>query len=199
MTIRLVSEKGREECDLSFAQEVKEKSQAHLERCYQCIACSSGCPVAYVMDYAPHQIIRMTQLGLKDRVLDSATIWLCASCETCATRCPNEIDIVKFMDILRGIALEEGRTQQTNLPLFHTTFLGSVKNYGKVHELGLILGYTLKSGDIFKFKKLFKDAILGAKMFLKGKLAILPDKIKGKADIKRVFQLAEKENRSENG
>ena len=192
MTIRLTSEKGKETGDLSFAREVKEKSQAHLERCYQCVACSSGCPVAYAMDYPPHQIIRMTQLGLKDRVLDSTTIWLCASCETCATRCPNDIDIVKVMDTLRQIALREGRTQQTKLPLFHSTFLDGIRSNGKIHELMLILRYTLSSGDIFKFKKLFNDMILGAKMFLKGKLAILPSRIKGAKEVRRIFQETEK-------
>ena len=192
MTIRFTSEKGKESGDLSFAREVKEKSQAHLERCYQCVACSSGCPVAFAMDYAPHQILRMTQLGLKDRVLGSATIWLCASCETCATRCPNDIDIVQVMDTLRGIALREGRTEQTKLPLFHATFLDGIRSNGKIHELMLILRYTLTSGDIFKFKKLLKDMVLGAKMFQRGRLAILPDKIKGVAEVKRIFQLTER-------
>ena len=199
MTIRFVSQTGKESCELAFAQEVKEKSQAHLERCYQCLACSSGCPVAYAMDYTPNQIIRMAQLGLKDRVLDSSTIWLCASCETCATRCPNDIDIVRVMDILREIALREGRTKETKLPLFHSTFLDGIKSQGKIHELSLILRYTLTSGDIFKFKKLFSDMILGLKMFLKGKLAIRPSKIKGVDEVKRIFRLTEKENRVDRG
>ncbi len=194
MTIRLASRKGKESGDLSFAREVKEKSQAHLERCYQCVACSSGCPVAYAMDYAPHQIIRMTQLGLKDRVLDSTTIWLCASCETCATRCPNDIEIVQVMDTLRGISLREGRTNQTKLPLFHSTFLDGVKSNGKIHELMLILRYTISSGNIFKLKKMFNDAILGAKMFTRGRLAILPSKIKGVNEVKRIYQLTGKGN-----
>ncbi|MFC1847314.1 4Fe-4S dicluster domain-containing protein [Chloroflexota bacterium] len=194
MTISLSGEKGKEICDLSFAREVKEKSQAHFERCYQCVACSSGCPVAYAMDYAPHQIIRMAQLGLKDRVLNSTTIWLCASCETCATRCPNDINIVQFMDTLRNMTLREGRTKQTNLPLFHATFLDGIKSNGKIHELMLIVRYMLASGDIFKFKKLFKDAILGLKMFLRGRLAILPDRIKGVGEVKRIFQLTKEEN-----
>ena len=197
MTIRLASEKGREECNLSFTQEVKERSQAHLERCYQCLACSSGCPVAYAMDYIPNRIIRMVQLGLKDRVINSSTIWLCASCETCATRCPNDIDIVRVMDILREIALREGRTQETKLPLFHATFLECIKITGRVHELTLILRYMLTSGDIFKFKKLFKDMILGLKMFIKGKLAIRPSTIKRWREIKRIFQLTE--NRIDHG
>lgn len=193
--IRLVSGNRNESGDMTFTREVKEKSQAHLERCYQCIACSSGCPVAFAMDYAPHQVLRMTQLGIKERVLDSTTIWLCASCETCATRCPNEINIVQVMDILRSIALREGRTGQTKLPLFHTTFLDGVRSNGKIHELMLILRYTVTSGNLFKFKKLFWDMILGIKMFTKGRLAILPDKIERIEEVRRIFQLARQEDR----
>jgi heterodisulfide reductase subunit C len=192
MTIRVASQKGEEECDLSFAREVKEKSQAHLERCYQCLACSSGCPVAYAMDYGPHQIIKMVQLGLKDRVLDSSTIWLCASCETCATRCPNDIDVVLLMDTLRHMAIEKGRTKQTNMPLFHDTFLGGIKSNGKIHELMLIVRYMLMSGDLFKLKELPANMMLGIKMFLRNKLPILPDRIKGREEIKRIFQMTEK-------
>ena len=194
MTIRLTTQKGKESGDTSFAQEVRENSQAHLERCYQCVACSSGCPVAFAMDCAPHQVLRMTQLGLKDRVLDSTTIWLCASCETCATRCPNEINIVKVMDTLRHTALREGSARQTKVPLFHNTFLDVIKSKGKIHELTLILRYTLTSGDIIMVKKLYKDALMGAKMFAKGKLIVLPTKIKGLGQIKRIFQQTEKTN-----
>lgn len=189
MTIRFVSQTGKESCAPSFAQEVKEKSQAHLERCYQCLTCSSGCPVAFAMDYTPNQIIRLVQLGLKDRVLDSSTIWLCASCETCATRCPNDIDIVRVMDTLREISLREGRTKESNILRFHSTFLECIQSKGRVHELSLILRYMLTSGDIFRFKKLFSDMILGLKMFLKGKLAILPSQIKRLEQVKRIFRL----------
>jgi heterodisulfide reductase subunit C len=197
MTLRLVTDKSKEESDLSFAREVREKSKSHLERCYQCIACSSGCPVAYVMDYPPHQIIRMTQLGMKDQVLNSKAYWLCASCETCATRCPNEIDIVKFMDTLREIAISEGRTEQTPLPLFHNTFLGGIKSNGKIHEIGLILGYMIKSREIFNLKEMLAYIPLGLNMFLKGKIAILPDRIKGAAEVRRAFRPKGKESGAE--
>ena len=194
MTVRLVSQQGTENADPAFAREVMGTSAAHLERCYQCQACSSGCPVAYAFDYAPHQILRMVQLGLKDRVLDSKTYWLCASCETCATRCPNDIEIVQVMDTLRHIAIREGRTRQTGLPMFHDTFLGTVKGNGKVYELMLIMKYMISSGDLFKISDLPQNIKLGANMFFKGKLAILPDKIKGVANIKRIFQQTERKN-----
>jgi len=139
----------------------------------------------------------MVQLGLKDRVLGSSIIWLCASCETCATRCPNDINIVKVMDTLREIALSEGYTKESNIPMFHSIFLGCIKSKGRVHELSLILRYMITSGAIFKFKKLFSDMILGLKMFLRGKLTILPGKIKRGEEVKRIFQRTE--DRSEHG
>lgn len=194
MTVRLVSQQGTESTDPAFTREVLGSGVAHLERCYQCQACSSGCPVAYAFDYAPHQLLRMVQLGLKERVLDSTTYWLCASCETCATRCPNDIEIVQIMDTLRHIALREGRTQQTGLPLFHRTFLSTIKSNGKVHELLLILRYMLISRDIFKLNELPSNIKMGLNMFTRGKLAILPAKIKGTANIKRIFQQTEKKN-----
>jgi ferredoxin len=60
-----------------------------LLRCFQCGTCTSDCPVARFSDtYRPRTIIRMAQLGLKDRVLNSDTLWLCAACFTCTDRCP---------------------------------------------------------------------------------------------------------------
>ena len=193
--MQYVDKSGQATYDANFPQKVKEASGTNIDCCYQCLTCSLGCPVAFAMDYAPHQVLRMTQLGLKERVLDSTTIWLCASCETCATRCPNEINIVQVMDILRSIALREGRTEQTKLPLFHTAFLDGVRSNGKIHELMLILRYTVTSGNLFKFKKLFWDMILGIKMFTKGRLAILPDKIERIEEVRRIFQLARQEDR----
>ncbi len=194
MTVRLTTPQGSESADPSFAEEVLGRSHANLERCYQCQACSSGCPVAFAFDIAPHRLLRMVQFGLKDRVLDSRTVWLCASCETCATRCPNDIEIVHVMDTLRDIALREGRTAQTKLPLFHDTFLSGIRRNGRIHELSLIIEYTFASGEIFRVKKLLADALMGAKMYLKGKLMLLPKKIDGVAAVKSIFQQTERKH-----
>jgi len=65
-----------------------------------------------------------------------------------------------------------------------------VKTFGKVYELGLILVYTIASGNVLKIKGLITDAMLGVKMFMRGKLAIFPPRIKGKDQIKRMFEAA---------
>jgi heterodisulfide reductase subunit C len=50
----------------------------------------------------------MSQLGLKDRLLDSDAIWLCAGCFTCVDHCPQGVDLAGVMRGLRNIAIKEG-------------------------------------------------------------------------------------------
>jgi heterodisulfide reductase subunit C len=54
----------------------------------------------------------MTQLGLKDRVLSSDTLWLCASCFTCTDRCPQDVEVASVIRVLRNLAAEEGHVPQ---------------------------------------------------------------------------------------
>jgi heterodisulfide reductase subunit C len=94
----------------SFVCEVEEISGQDLLACNQCGKCSAGCPVAATMDMLPSQVIRRAQLGMKD-VLDSNTVWICASCLTCVARCPKGVDLPRLMEALRQIALREGITE----------------------------------------------------------------------------------------
>jgi heterodisulfide reductase subunit C len=64
-----------------------------VHACFQCGRCSAGCPVADYFDLQVMEVVRLASYGMEDILLGSRTIWLCAACETCATRCPNEIEI----------------------------------------------------------------------------------------------------------
>ncbi len=90
-----------------FVKKVKEISGQELLDCNQCGKCSAGCPMASAMDLLPNQVIRMAQLG-QEEVLKSRTIWLCASCLTCESRCPRGVDLSRVMDALRLIVLRSG-------------------------------------------------------------------------------------------
>ncbi|MGC8811840.1 MAG: 4Fe-4S dicluster domain-containing protein, partial [bacterium] len=93
---------------LTNQEEMWEEKRWRVQECYQCQKCSAGCPLALEMDIKPHQIIHLLALGQKERALASRTIWICASCYTCSTRCPNDIDIAGVMDWLRQTAMKEG-------------------------------------------------------------------------------------------
>jgi len=93
-----------------FVRQVEEISGQNLLACNQCGKCSAGCPVVAVMDLLPSQVIRMAQLGMEE-VLESNTIWICASCLTCVTRCPKGVDLPRLMEALRQVSLRKGVTE----------------------------------------------------------------------------------------
>ena len=74
--------------DASLARRVLEDIGQNVNLCYQCVKCTSGCPLADYFDWQPNQVMRAVQLGDTDIALGSETTWLCASCQTCTTRCP---------------------------------------------------------------------------------------------------------------
>jgi heterodisulfide reductase subunit C len=137
------------------------------------------------MDYYPDRLIRLLQLGLKNEVLRSKTIWVCTACETCVTRCPNEIDIPKLMDYLKQMALEEGAAiydRERDIAIIHRIFLEQVRKRGRIYELSLIGRFKQQT---FNF---FSDANLGWQMFKKKRLAVLPPrKIRGIYEIRKAF------------
>jgi heterodisulfide reductase subunit C len=102
------------EIDPKFKYEIsKMRGGEKLMRCFQCGTCTSDCPIARFSDtFRPRQIIRMTQLGLKDRVLNSDSLWLCASCFTCTDRCPQDVEVASVIRVLRNLAAEQGHIPQ---------------------------------------------------------------------------------------
>jgi heterodisulfide reductase subunit C len=102
------------EIDPKFKYEIsKMHGGEKLMRCFQCGTCTSDCPIAKFSDtYRPRQIIRMAQLGLKDRVLKSDTLWLCAACFTCTDRCPQGVEVASVIRVLRNLAAEQGIVPQ---------------------------------------------------------------------------------------
>src|SRR4030043_770181 len=155
---------------------IEELSGQEISACFQCQKCTNGCPITFAMDIAPHKLIHLLQFGQVDEALHSDTIWVCASCETCTTRGPNGIDIAHVIDTLRQLSKRQGiKPDQYSIPIFHSTFLNSVKRHGRVHETEMALTYSIKDAGWLGFMKL---AGLGFAMFLKGKIKLKSSRVR---------------------
>jgi heterodisulfide reductase subunit C len=101
--------------DRHFVDEInKVRGDEKILDCIQCGVCSGSCPVRFAMDDSPMQVIRLAQLGIKDRLFSANTIWICATCYTCTDRCPRGIDIGDIMTTLRNLSIKNGHIR----PLF---------------------------------------------------------------------------------
>lgn len=173
------------EADREFISRIEKEAGTSIKLCYQCGKCTAGCPAAFAMDSPPRQIIRYLQLGIVEEVMAAESIWICASCETCSARCPRGVDIASLMDACRREALAAGKIKDKKVAVFNEAFLNGVKNFGRTYEAGLLLQHNLKT------MQPLKDAGLGLPMMKRGKVSILPDTIKGKDQVKKIFQRIE--------
>ena len=166
----------------ALIKEVEQATGVPVSACFQCRKCTNGCPMDPEMGIHPSSLIRLLQLGQVDRVMSSGAFWMCVSCETCFARCPNDIDLPRVMDYLRQRAMAT-EPASGGLPItFHRSFVRSLRRNGRVYEVGMLAGYKLRSGQFFQ------DVGLGWKMFTRGKLRLLPRRIKGRKALKALFR-----------
>lgn len=183
--------KAANQGEKEFLARLEQEAGTQVSLCYQCGNCSAGCPAAFAMDYPPREIIRLLQLNMLDEAINSNSIWVCATCETCSERCPRGVDIASLMDTLRREALRQGKTGDNKVAAFNAAFLRSVKFLGRTYEAGILLQHNAVT------MQPFKDANLGLPMMKRGKISILPARIKGRDQMKKIFERVQ-EQREEN-
>ena len=173
-----------QEKSAGLTHELAMLSRVEAVKCYQCGKCTAGCPAAEFMDIMPNQVMRLVQQGLVEEALNSKAIWICATCETCSCRCPRNVDITHVMETLRIMAKHKGIITEKDIDKFHNVFLQSVKNHGRVYEVGLIVGRNLTTG------KLFRDVEYGVPYLAKRKVHLLPESVKAKDEVQKIFERA---------
>ena len=94
--------------DPDFVDSIVEAGADRLRTCIQCGTCSSVCPSGRRTAFRTRELMRKALLGLKDEVLSSPDLWLCATCLTCLERCPRQIKITDVIIIMRNMAVAEG-------------------------------------------------------------------------------------------
>lgn len=168
----------------SLTTQVDTLSGQQVELCYHCHKCTAGCPVVGAMDYGPDRLLRMLTLDESEEILRSRDIWLCSGCYTCATRCPNDIDIAAVMDALRQVAVAEGMPAgERDALLFHRIFLGVLQRLGRSHE-----AFMLGLFKVLSHVPIYRDVPAGIGLFMRGKVPILPESTSAAAEVKQIFE-----------
>ena len=61
--------------DYHFLDQIETAGPFQASACYQCRKCTNGCPVTFVMDIYPDEVIRLVMLGQREAVLSCDTPW----------------------------------------------------------------------------------------------------------------------------
>jgi heterodisulfide reductase subunit C len=174
--------------DTVLAGTIRRGAGINAYKCYQCKRCTAGCPVAGFAGLHPAQIVRAVQLGDLESIMADRFIWLCTGCQTCSTRCPQEIDVAGMMDELRMLAYEHDLVRR-DAPFASILRYNadSFKRWGRMYELEL-----LARDRIMRPSSMTDDLMLGVKMVMKGKIGFVPSRGGDRVQMKRMVAAADR-------
>jgi heterodisulfide reductase subunit C len=171
-----------DEIDSALQRELKEKIDIDIETCLECGKCSGGCSNGHIFDYTPRKIVQLVKLGDEETLAGMDALWICLSCQLCLDRCPSGIDIPRILDYLREKAVTRGvKASRPDVHLFMELMLEEARDKGRVSEVPLMIRFKRKTGQYLK------DAGLGFKMFLKGKLSPFPSRMQKPEGLKKLL------------
>jgi len=170
--------KYESELDPKFGDKIATMAYGEkLFACIQCGTCSATCPLSHYMDYTPRKIIAMVRSGFRDEVLNSATIWLCASCYSCSVECPKGIKITDVMYALKREAMINNIIpKHIPTPVLAKEFFHQILAHGRNNEVQLITRFYL----LTKPWKMLKKARIGFKLWRVGRLSFFEKGVKYK-------------------
>lgn len=147
-----------------------------LARCLQCGTCTGSCPVSYAMDVSPRMVVALYRAGRVNEVLESRTIWMCASCYMCTTRCPQSIKLTDVLYAFKRTAMDAGLFPG-RFPVYvlSETFTRLLRRYGRSPEPLLLVLYALRRNPF----SLFRTLPLAFRLWRRGRVRFRPTRIKG--------------------
>jgi len=182
--------KYESELDIGFRETIAKMAWGErLDSCMQCGTCSATCPVSHYMDYTPRRIIDMVRQGFKEEVLNSFTLWVCASCYSCMVECPRGIKITDVMYALKREAIKQGfHPKRFLIPMLANKFYKQVLRHGRQNEGRLILSLYLSANPLL----LLRNSKLAFRLWRRGRMKLFEKGIRNKASIRKLLSSIER-------
>jgi heterodisulfide reductase subunit C len=158
-----------------------------IKNCLQCGTCTGTCPVSYTMDITPRETVALFRAGMLEEILQSRTIWICASCYSCTVRCPMGIRVTDTLYALKRLAMDK-KIYPDKFPVYALSraFIDILYKYGRNFELGLGAAYFLKTN----LMKALGQVSFGIAMMSRGRLSLRPHTIKKIHEMRAIIDRA---------
>ncbi len=87
--------------DPTLLHELKEYGAVGIEKCFNCGNCTASCPLTDDKHPFPRDMVRFSQMGLRDRIMESTDAWQCYYCGECSQTCPKGAEPAETMMSIR--------------------------------------------------------------------------------------------------
>lgn len=180
--------KYQRETDGEWSEQVRRLPGCErLHSCIQCGTCSGTCPLSIYMDYTPRKVVALVREGFRNEALSCRTIWLCASCYSCAVHCPQQIHLTDMMYSLKREAIREHRyPKRFPIPVLAREFYHIVKSRGRNSEMRLVLRLAFKSNPLI----LLDMARSGLGLLRTGRISLKAERIKAIPELQTAVAVA---------
>ncbi len=118
-----------------------------IDTCFNCGNCTAICPLSRDSTVFPRKTVRYLQLGLKDKLIESAEPWLCYYCGECSDTCPRNANPGELMMATRRYLISE----------YDWTGLSKRLYLSKAWEFGALLVVALFVVGLFVFSGSFTE------------------------------------------
>ena len=149
---------------------------------------------------------------MRNEVLTNPDLWICAICQTCTARCPQNVVVGDVLSVIRRLAEKEAHAGNIKIdsprPLFEDAFLHTVRDHGRLYDIGLAMEYYPKREGSFIAgqRAMMSDYMaFGMRMFFKGKMGplgghgllkgMLASNIKQRDVMKKIFKWVEEKEK----
>ncbi|MCY3413877.1 MAG: 4Fe-4S dicluster domain-containing protein [Candidatus Heimdallarchaeota archaeon] len=89
----------------NLINEIKEYGAFDVSACFNCGTCTATCPLSESTNEFPRGMIRLAQLGQKEKLVASKELWICHYCGDCSNACPRGANPAQFMHAARKYAI----------------------------------------------------------------------------------------------
>lgn len=146
--------------DPSLISEIKRYGAFDISACFNCGSCTAVCPHSEERGSFPRKLIRLGQIGARERIMESPEPWLCYYCGECSETCPRQAEPGEYMAALRRYAIASYEPTGLAGRMFNSATVATAVSLFLFIVLGLFL-VGLKPGteaagyvDEWLFKKL---------------------------------------------
>ncbi len=127
-------------------KEIKEYGAFDINACFNCGNCTAVCPLSDTVGSFPRKLIRLGQIGDKNRVISGPEPWLCYYCGECSDTCPRQAEPGEYMAALRRYAIAQSEPTGIGRLMYRSGVFAVIVTL----LVGIVLGafmLTVKVGD----------------------------------------------------